>query len=334
MLAAIFGLRGTEISADERAFFRDADPVGFILFARNCAEPRQVHRLANELRDAVGRADAPLLIDQEGGRVARLKPPHWHAYPAAATIAALGGAKAREAAWLGARLVADDLAALGLTVDCMPVLDLPIDGADAVIGDRAYGTAPEAVAALGGAVCEGLLAGGVLPVMKHVPGHGRALVDSHSALPVVTAPRAELEATDFAPFRALAAMPWAMTAHVLYRAIDDATPATLSPRVIGEVVRGFIGFDGLLLSDDVSMGALPGKIGARATRALAAGCDVVLHCNGSLDEMKAVAEGASLVSAAALRRLDAGEARRRASLAPFDRRAGRLRFAALLAGEA
>lgn len=333
MLAAIFGLRGTELSADERGFFRDADPVGFILFARNCAEPRQVHRLVSDLRDVVGREDAPVLIDQEGGRVARLRPPHWNAYPAAATIAALGGARALEATRLGARLIADDLAVLGITVDCMPVLDLPIDGADAVIGDRAYGAVPETVAALGGAVCEGLLAGGVLPVVKHVPGHGRALVDSHSALPVVTAPRAELEATDFAPFRALAAMPWAMTAHVLYRAIDEAMPATLSPQVIHGAVRGFIGFDGLLLSDDVSMGALPGRIGARATRALAAGCDVVLHCNGTMEEMTAVAAGTAPLSAAARRRLDAGEARRRASLAPFDRRAGRLRFAALLAGE-
>jgi beta-N-acetylhexosaminidase len=182
-------------------------------------------------------------------------------------------------------------------------------------------------------VCEGLLAGGVLPVVKHVPGHGRALVDSHSALPVVTAARAELEATDFAPFRALAAMPWAMTAHVLYRAIDDALPATLSPRVVDEVVRGFIGFDGLLLSDDVSMGALPGRIGTRATRALAAGCDVVLHCNGTMEEMKAVAAGAAPLSEAARRRLEAAEARRRSSLAPLDRRAGRSRFAALMGGE-
>ena len=334
MSAAIFGLRGTELGADERAFFRDADPVGFILFARNCTEPNQVHRLVTQLRDAVGREDAPVLIDQEGGRVVRLKPPNWQAYPSAASIAALGGARAMEAARLGARLIADDLAVLGVTVDCMPVLDLPIDGADPVIGDRAYGTAPAAVAALGGAVCEGLLAGGVLPVVKHIPGHGRALVDSHSALPVVAAPRAELEAMDFAPFRALAAMPWAMTAHVLYSALDTARPATLSPRVIGEAIRGAIGFDGLLLSDDLSMAALPGRIGARAAQALAAGCDVVLHCNGAMDEMTQIAAAASALTPAAARRLAAGEARRRAAREPFDRRAARARFAALTAGEA
>ncbi len=332
-LAAIFGVAGAELGADERAFFRDSDPLGFILFARNCLAPIQVRRLVAGLRETVGRADAPVLIDQEGGRVARLKPPHWRDYPAAAAIAALGGARALEAARLGARLIADDLAPLGITVDCMPVLDLPVAAADPVIGDRAYGTTPAPVATLGAAVCAGLLAGGVLPVIKHIPGHGRALVDSHHALPVVTADRETLEATDFAPFRALAAQPWAMTAHVLYSAIDDAQPATLSPRLIGTVICGSIGFDGLLLSDDLSMAALPGGLGERATRALAAGCDVVLHCNGARDEMIAVAAGAASLGPPARRRLDAGEARRSAAQEPFDRRAGRLRFAALMAGE-
>ncbi len=292
-----------------------------------------MRRLVDSLRDCVGRADAPVLIDQEGGRVTRLKPPHWPAYPAAGAIAALGGTRARDAARFGARLIADDLAKLGITVDCMPVLDLPTAGADPVIGDRAYGDTPAAVAALGGAVCEGLLAGGVLPVLKHIPGHGRANVDSHHALPRVDAPLATLEEHDFAPFRALAAMPWAMTAHILYAALDPADPVTLSARLIGEAIRGSIGFDGVLLSDDLSMAALPGGLGDRARRALAAGCDLVLHCNGDRAEMSAVARSAAPLSAPARRRLDAGETLRRARSEPFDRRAMELRFAALMAGE-
>ena len=331
-LAAIFGLAGAILSDDERAFFRDADPAGFILFARNCETPDQLRRLVATLHETLGH-ESPVLIDQEGGRVARLKPPHWPAYPAAGTIAALGGAPAREAARLGARLIADDLAALGVSVDCLPVLDLPASGADPVIGDRAYGTAPSEVAALGAAVCDGLLAGGVLPVIKHIPGHGRATVDSHHALPRVDAPRAQLETHDFAPFRALAAMPWAMTAHILYTAIDSERPATLSARLIAEVIRGSIGFDGVLLSDDLSMAALPGGIGERAAGALAAGCDLVLHCNGAMSEMRRVAASAPPLTPAARRRLDAGEALRRARRAPFDRRAAELRFAALMAGE-
>jgi beta-N-acetylhexosaminidase len=332
-LAAIFGVSGAVLSADERAFFRDADPVGFILFARNCAEPGAVRRLIRDLRDSVGRADAPVLIDQEGGRVARLKPPHWRAYPAARSIAALRGEAARGAAWLGARLIADDLAALGISVDCMPVLDVPVAGADPIIGDRAYGEDPEAVARLGGAVCEGLLAGGVLPVLKHIPGHGRATVDSHLALPRVSAARATLEARDFAPFRALCAMPWAMTAHVLYEAIDAEAPATLSPRLIGETIRTNIGFDGVLVSDDLSMGALPGGMGERTRRALGAGCDLVLHCNGIMAEMIEVASAARPVAAASAARLARGEARRKAATAPFERGAAEARFAALLARE-
>ena len=332
-LAAILGLAGTVLSADERAFFREADPAGFILFARNCEAPEQVLRLVEAARDCVGRSDAPVLIDQEGGRVARLKPPHWPAYPAAATIAALGGARAREAARLGARLIADDLARLGISVDCMPVLDLPASGADPVIGDRAYGDTPDEIAALGAAVCAGLLAGGVLPVLKHSPGHGRATVDSHHALPRVDAPLALLEAQDFAPFRALAGMPWAMTAHILYPALDPEHPATLSARLIGEVIRARIGFDGVLVSDDLSMSALPGTLAERARHALAAGCDLVLHCNGDRDEMSEVVHAAAPLSAAARRRLAAGEALRNASREPFDRRSAELRFAALMAGE-
>lgn len=333
-LAAIFGCAGTALGAAERDFFGDVRPLGFILFARNCATPDQVRRLVAELREAVGRADAPVLIDQEGGRVARLKPPHWREYPTAAAIAALGGGRAGEAAALCARLIADDLAELGITVDCAPVLDLPAAGADAVIGDRAYGSDPATVSRLGREFCGGLLAGGVLPVLKHIPGHGRGTVDSHRALPVVEAPREALETTDFAPFRALADMPWAMTAHIRYTAIDAERPATLSASLIGDVIRGSIGFDGVLVSDDLSMQALAGSLPQRAAGALAAGCDAVLHCNGELSEMMAIAAATAPLSAGAQRRLAAAEARRRIAAVPFDRRAAEARFDALMAGEA
>lgn len=328
----IFGCESATLSNAERVFFRAADPLGFILFARNCETPAQIRRLVADLRESVARADAPILIDQEGGRVARLKPPHFPAYPAAAAIAALGGLRAREAAWLGARLIADDLGQLGITVDCAPVIDVPVSGADPIIGDRAWGGDSATVAQNGLAVCDGLMAGGVLPVIKHIPGHGRASVDSHRALPVVDTPRAVLESTDFAPFRALAGMPWAMTAHVLYTALDPDRPATLSPRVIA-AIRAEIGFDGVLLSDDLSMAALGGKIETRAWAALKAGCDLVLHCNGILDEMQAIADAIGAMSDAASRRVAAGEARRGAP-GWFDRYAAEARFAALLAGPA
>jgi beta-N-acetylhexosaminidase len=332
-LAVILGCAGPELSTAERDFFRAADPLGFILFQRNCAAPDQVRALIAALRDTVGRGDAPVLIDQEGGRVARLKPPHWPAYPAPAAIAALGGDKALEAAGASARLIADDLGRLGITVDCVPVLDMPVAGADAVIGDRAWGRSPAAVVALGRAVCDSMLAGGVLPVIKHMPGHGRATVDSHRALPVVKEPRETLEASDFAPFRALADMPWGMTAHIVYAAIDDVRPGTLSPTVIEQAIRRSIGFDGVLVSDDLSMGALGGGLGGRAAAALAAGCDLALHCNGDMKEMKAVVAAARPLDAAARRRLDRAEARRRAQR-PIDRPALEARFRALMAGAA
>jgi beta-N-acetylhexosaminidase len=328
--AVVFGCLGTALTPAERAFFRDADPLGFILFQRNCDNPSQLRRLIADLRDTVGRAEAPVLIDQEGGRVARLKPPHWPAYPAPAAIAALGGAAAREAAWLGARLIADDLAALGITIDCVPVLDIPVPGADAVIGDRALGDDTAQVAALGRVVCEGMLAGGVLPVIKHIPGHGRAMVDSHHAPPRVDTPRATLVASDFAPFRALADMPWAMTAHIVYTDIDAGAPATLSPAVIAQVIRGDIGFDGVLVSDDLSMRALGGNFAERAARALAAGCDVVLHCNGDMAEMTEIVSAASPLTPAARRRVDRAEARRGAPR-PIDRETLAARFGALMA---
>lgn len=334
--AAIFGLSGPRLEERERAFFRAANPLGFILFARNCIDEAQVRALVQELKDCLGRDDVPILIDQEGGRVQRLKPPHWRAAPPGARFASLAVQSeddAVEAVWLNARLMADDLAALGITVDCAPVLDVPVPGAHDIIGDRAYGTMPEQVALLGRAVCAGLLAGGVLPVVKHVPGHGRAGADSHASLPVVDAPRELLERTDFAPFRALNDMPWAMTAHVVYPAIDAGAPATTSPRVLGEVVRGWIGFDGLLVSDDLCMKALSGNPEDNAAAAFAAGVDVALHCNGALAEMEAIAGVCPPVGGDAWRRLERGERMRLAAQAGgFDRTAALARVAALLAG--
>jgi beta-N-acetylhexosaminidase len=329
----VFGCAGERLSAEERRLFANVDPVGFVLFRRNCKEPDQVRALVAEMRDAVGRADAPVLIDQEGGRVARLQPPHWRKYPAAAQIGALPDPLAEEAARLGARLIADDLATLGIDVDALPVLDLPAPGADPVIGDRAYDSNPARVARLGRAACEGLLQGGVLPIIKHIPGHGRSQVDSHRDLPRVEASRDELAKTDFAPFQALGAMPWAMTAHIVYTAIDPDMPATFSTAIIDGVIRRHIGFDGVLISDDISMGALQGSLAERTRRALAAGCDLALHCNGVLAEMEEVAEAASPLTAAAQARLARAAALRRHSTQPFDRAAAEARFSQLLSRE-
>jgi len=327
--AILFGCVGERLSAEERSLFAAADPLGFVLFRRNCRAPDQVRALVAEFRDCVGRDDAPVLIDQEGGRVARLQPPHWRTYPAPARLAGLPDPEAAEAVRLGARLIADDLAALGITVDAAPVLDVPIPGADGVIGDRAYGSEPVRVALLGRAMCEGLLAGGVLPVVKHIPGHGRARVDSHKALPVVDAGATELADRDFAPFRALADMPWAMTAHVVYSAIDSQA-ATLSPRLIDEIIRRKIGFDGVLVSDDIGMRALDGRIADRVEKALSAGCDLALHCSGILDEMEEAAAAARPITDAAAARIARGEALRQASRRDFDRRAAEARFDALI----
>jgi beta-N-acetylhexosaminidase len=326
--AAIYGCQGPELLDDERAFFRQARPFGFILFARNCVDPIQLRALTAELREFTAK-DAPILIDQEGGRVARLKPPHWRARPPAAAYGALYARdpeRAREAAYLGARLIAHDLNNLGITADCAPVLDVPVPGAHDVIGDRAYSTQPSVVIELGRAVIAGFLDGGVLPVVKHIPGHGRARSDSHKDLPRVEAEREELSATDFVPFRSLNDAPMAMTAHVLYEALDPQRPATTSPKVIRDVVRGEIGFDGLLLSDDLSMAALDGPLSVRAKAALFAGCDVVLHCNGRLDEMTEVAEEAKPLAGASARRAAAALAHLVAP-GPFDVDAAEARFA-------
>lgn len=303
----IFGCGGPLLSADEEAFFRDIRPWGFILFARNIENPDQVRSLVAALRETVQDPSAPILIDQEGGRVARLKPPHWNERLAAARFGALHAANpesAREATYLNARLIAHDLTELGINVDCLPLLDVPVKGAHDIIGDRAFAHDPGTVIDLGRAQMEGLLEGGVLPVMKHIPGHGRAGSDSHLELPRVKTPREELSASDFVPFRSLNLCPMAMTAHVVYDSIDPQRPATVSPKVVREVIRGEIGFDGLLMSDDLSMQALDGSLGARARAALVAGCDVVLHCNGKMDEMKEVAAEAKALNGQALKRAD------------------------------
>ena len=329
--AFITGLSGTSIAAGERQFLREASPWGLILFKRNIDNPSQVHNIVDDFRNCVGRPDAPVLIDQEGGRVQRLAPPHWAAYPSGAVYGQLydqDRAAGIAAAKLGARLIAADLEALGITVDCLPLADLRLPGADAVIGDRAYGATPDKVAAIAAAVAGGLMEGGVLPVLKHIPGHGRATADSHKSLPIVRTDRTALEATDFAAFRALATLPMAMTAHVVFTAID-ALPVTTSKTMISNVIRGFIGFDGLLMSDDVSMGALDGSIGERTAATLAAGCDVVLHCNGKIQEMHEVAKNTSELTGAAERRAVAALAGRKRTSA-IDLAAARIEFAAML----
>lgn len=330
--AFITGIEGFSLRADERAFLREADPWGFILFKRNVDTPAQVRALVAALRETVGR-QAPVLIDQEGGRVQRLQPPHWPSYPPGAFYGAIydrDRAEGLGAAKLGARLIASDLAALGIDVDCLPLADVPVSEADPVIGNRAYGTSAAKVAAIGAAVAEGLLAGGVLPVLKHIPGHGRATADSHHRLPVVEVDRVTLESSDFAAFRPLARLPLGMTAHVVFSAIDPLAPATTSVTIVREVIRGTIGFDGLLMSDDVSMNALSGTLAERARASLRAGCDMVLHCNGKLEEMRAVAGEAPPLSGDAARRADAALAMRRKA-APFDVAAAREQFASLMA---
>jgi beta-N-acetylhexosaminidase len=333
MKAAIFGCAGPMLSGDERAFFRDADPLGFILFARNIETPGQARRLTDELRSCVARAEAPVLIDQEGGRVARLRPPHWRNAPPGRVLGELYARNPEaglEAARLNSRLLAADVASIGCDVDCLPVLDIALPGAHSVIGDRAYAEQPEAVAAIGRAAAEGLAAEGVMPVIKHIPGHGRAMVDSHHAAPTVSESRDTLERTDFLPFRLLSDLPWAMTAHVVYRAVDPDTVLTVSARGVKDVVRGHIGFDGLLLSDDLSMQALGGTLGERAARALAAGCDIALHCNGERAEMVEVAANTGPMTRDAVRRYDDGRRYLARHLAPQPVGESRKRLAQLL----
>jgi beta-N-acetylhexosaminidase len=301
----VVGVAGPELTAAERRLIEAGRPFGFILFARNCASRAQVRRLVDDLRAAAERPGAPVLIDQEGGRVMRLCPPHWprrSALRAIGRLAERDPEAGREAAWLHARLIAADLAALGITVDCAPVLDLALPGCSAAIGDRALSADPVLVGQLGRALIDGFLAGGVLPVIKHLPGHGRARTDSHLSLPVVDAAVELLRATDWQPFRMCCGAPFGMTAHVLFEALDAERPATLSPRVIGEVIRGELGVSGALLSDDLSMGALTGSLGERAAAARAAGCDLALHCNGRHHEMVEVLAAAGPLEGAAAAR--------------------------------
>jgi beta-N-acetylhexosaminidase len=305
MQAAIYGLAGLELTDSERDFFRDADPAGFILFKRNCETREQVRRLTDSLRELSGRPDVPILIDQEGGRVARMKPPEWPAFPAAERFAALypvAPSSASEAVRANTRAVALMLREVGVNVDALPLLDVRQEGASDIIGDRALGSDPMQVAALGRAVLDGLASAGVVGIVKHIPGHGRALVDSHKELPVVTASEQELE-VDLEPFERLSGAPMGMMAHVVYTVWDAERPASMSPTIIREIVRARIGFDGWLMSDDLGMEALQGDFGARAAGVVAAGCDVALHCSGKMDEMVAVAEAVPAMAAAAEARM-------------------------------
>lgn len=299
MIPAIFGCSDTALTKEERAFFERVKPAGFILFKRNCESPDQIRALVADLKKSVGRHKVPILIDQEGGRVQRMSEPHWRKYPPMATfgnMAQKDPTLAASALRLNCRLIADDLRRVGINVDCLPVLDVMRDDADPIVGDRAFSRDPDLVAAFGRIVVDALMDGGVLPVIKHMPGHGRASVDSHLALPVVDTPVAELDKTDFIPFRALHDAAFGMTAHITYSDIDPKRPATLSRVVIGRIIRMKMGFTGILMSDDLSMKALSGDFTERTQGAFSAGCDLVLHCNGNMDEMQIIAAAAHPIS--------------------------------------
>lgn len=304
--AVIYGCAGTSLTEEERRFFTEQNPLGFILFARNCSNPAQLTSLVAELKATVPHREALILIDQEGGRVARLRPPHWRNYPPARALAKIADKNvqhAGDAIYLNSRLIADELLQHGINVDCLPLADVPVEGSHDIIGDRAYGNEPERVATLAREAAQGLIDSGILPVLKHIPGHGRATVDSHEALPVVTASIEELRRTDFAPFKDLADLPLGMTAHVLYEAIDPENVATLSPAAI-RLIREEIGFDGLLMTDDLSMKALKGDFAQLTTDALNAGCDVILHCNGKMEEMIAIASTVTALTPEAVARAE------------------------------
>lgn len=332
--AAVYGCAGHRLTEAEQAFFAEARPWGFILFRRNIDTPEQVRALTEEMRAVIGDADAPILIDQEGGRVQRMGPPHWPKYPPgdAYLKAANDPLAARELARLGARLMANDLREVGINVDLLPVLDVPVPGAHEIVGDRAYGRDPETVTQLGRAMAEGLLAGGVLPCVKHMPGHGRAFADSHKDLPTVHADLQTLDAWDFGPFKAMSDMPLAMTAHIVFAAIDRKRPATQSRKAV-RLMREHLGFSGLILTDDLSMQALSGSLGERAHKALKAGCDVVLHCNGDLAEMRQVAEAAGKLKGRARARAEAAMARIVRTPEPLDAAGAHARFFHAMTGK-
>lgn len=320
MKPVIFGLSGTELTADERDFFREADPLGYILFKRNCETRAQMRALTDSLRDLSGRADVPILIDQEGGRVARMQPPEWPAFPAGPAFEALyqlAPSSAIEAVRANAQALALMLAEVGVNVDCAPLLDVRQPETTPAVGERTFGSDPMQVAALGRAMLDGLAKGGVVGVVKHMPGHGRGVVDSHHELPVVKASDAELE-RDIAPFRTLNRAPMGMTCHVVFEAWDADRPATLSPTVVSEVIRGRIGFDGLLMTDDIDMKALSGTAGEKAAAAIAAGCDVALDCWARMDEMVEIAGRLGDASAATIARLERAMASVRPEDAPMD----------------
>ncbi len=329
--AFVSGCAGTELTGEEQVFFAVDQPLGLILFKRNCEDPARVRALVDSFRDVVGRPDAPVLIDQEGGRVRRLRPPNWPDYPAARVIgdvAAEDAERGARAAWLHGRLLAADLRDLGVTIDCTPVLDVIAPGASDAIGDRSFGADPALVAKLGRAVADGLIAGGVAPVIKHIPGQGRAAVDSHYVLPVVEADLDTLAGTDFAPFAALADLPAAMTSHTVFSAIDPMNPATTSRTVIRDIIRGRIGFDGLLFCDDVSMNALAGDHRERGKAIFDAGCDIVLHCSGRMEEMRAIADASPLLTGKARERAGRVLALNKAP-EPFDRATAREEYLSL-----
>lgn len=330
-LAAIFGLSGPQLLESEKAFFKDVNPWGFILFARNIETPEQVRRLTSDLRECVGR-ECLVFIDQEGGRVQRLRPPHWPDYPAAATLCesyTADKAATRRAVYLHHRLIADDLRAIGVNADCAPVLDIPLPNADPIISDRAFGTIPEQVIDLAEAAMAGLITGGVAPVIKHIPGHGRALVDSHLALPKVDTGLDVLGATDLAPFKALSEAPMAMTAHVVFETVDPELPVTLSTKAFKTIIRDRIGYDGLVMSDDLDMKALSGDLKSNTEQAFKAGCDIALQCSGDMTAMQNVAKGGQGLFGKSLERATLAEMCA-ADITPFDRDAAEVEFEALV----
>ena len=332
-LAVILGLSGPKLTDAERVFFRDANPWAFILFARNIENPEQLRRLTSDLREAVGR-DCLIFVDQEGGRVQRLTTPHWRKYPSGAVFSQLHAQSpklGKRAAYLSYRLIADDLRRVGITADCAPVLDLPQENANPIISDRAFGEQTDKIIDIAHAVMAGLMSGGVAPVIKHIPGHGRAKVDSHKALPYIDTSRQEIESTDFIPFRALSEAPMAMTAHAVYEC-SSRSALTVSKKSLIELVRGAIGFNGLLMSDDLDMKALKGGLTRKTERALAAGCDVALQCSGQLIDMVQVAKGAILLSGRAKRRAIVAELCAE-HITPFDREAAISEFDTILSGQ-